>query len=258
MRAPAGPLVLAVTAGLLVAGCSSSGGRGSTAQGAAQGGPATTTGVGAITAGGVVTTVPGQVEIRPEEDKKLAQSLVLVPADFPSGWTFADHANTSDAAVAGGVRATCLGLPDPGSIYTAIEAGQDAVSGGAVVQSSAVLMATATAANQEIVSLRGGKGKSCEQSATAAQLQAPAGATVTVKDLGAPPGSVPAGTVAAVAFRITATGGGATVYLDVVELQHDRAVTTLVLRSETSPFPPATEDDLITKLATRTGQAVTG
>ena len=256
MRALAGAVAMTTAAGLMAAGCSSSHG-----SSGASGGTTTTAGVGAITPGGIGTTIPGQVEIRPEEDKKLALTLVLSQPDFPAGWTFADHPNTTAAAVAGAQRATCLGLADPAKTYTALEAGPDATSGSTLVQSGAVLMTTSATASLELTKLHTSKGKDCEKTASALALQAPGGATVTIADLTLRAGAVPAA-VANAAFRLTATGGtgggAGTVYLDVIEMQHARAVTVLTLRSEGAPFPPATEDDLVTKIATRTGQAVTG
>lgn len=222
--------------------------------GRSSGGPA-----GAGRAPTTASSTPTQVEFKPGDEKALAQSLLIAPADLPAGWVMANHITIANAAGVDGTRASCLGLADPAAAYTALEASPDATAGGVSAQSSVALLTTPANAALIITKLKGSQGAACEKAALTPTLQPPAGATVEAASLPGAVLSTPVKGVEVIGFRFTS--GGST--LDAVELHHDRAVVTVLFRfgpDAAGPNNPggSTEQAIVARVVSKVAAVNTG
>jgi hypothetical protein len=205
------------------------------------------------TAPSTATTMPDAAA-----DKVTAQSLVLVQADLPAGWTgSAPSSDPQDTELSRKVAA-CAGASDPAK-ETADVSGLDFDKGHAEVSSEVALAPSRAAFEADLAALRSSKYETCVQSVFNTQLRADIAKQspgVTLGDLTISRFATPTYGEVTVGFRLSATITGPTgssiqLYIDEVGYGRGRSEVTLTFNDQGAPFDQVLERALVAKAAAK-------
>ena len=182
-------------------------------------------------------------------DRAKAAGLVLMAADYPSGWKVETHPSDPSERDTDRRFAACVGLPDPDSVQTVDVPGPDATTGEFVqAGSDATFYRQATQARDQVAAADSPKFLPCAKQEITRLLQ---DQQLTVQSVDVERLAVQRYGEAAAGLRaiakVTANGTSTTIYYDSVQMVKGRLTLGVTFSNVGQPFDPALERSLIAK-----------
>jgi hypothetical protein len=194
-------------------------------------------------------------------DRAKAEKLVLVQADFPTGWAGTTaQPNTEEDDEQGAALAGCVGAVDPAVAESATVTGKDFAKDTGEVSSEVTYVKTTAQAQQDLAAITGSKLETCVKDFAGDLLQKElegSGATLVRFDFV----RIEADKVgdATEAFRMTATvsadGQNLSIFIDLIFILKGRAEISLSFSEVGKPFDAALQKSLLTKMGTKIAAA---
>jgi hypothetical protein len=191
-------------------------------------------------------------------DTATARTIVLQQADMPPGWRGAPHSDDPIERARARDLTLCLGRPDPETTRSAIVYGPDFSNGQMQVSSISTVLKTTDDALADLAAVRGPKYGECLVTSFRDDLtrQAP---DARVENVASEPLPVASFGDGSVGIRLTADlvypDRTERLFADLVYVSKDRATVSATFFSFGSPFPPALEQSLVSRLGHRVADA---